>query len=123
MFYVDENQNIHLSRGDEMEFDVEFVDVNTGEKYIFQNGDKLTFTVAKNLRKNYVFQLSKYIAGPTESVNFDITDTLWLNECAYVQELEYDVILNDKFSVICYDEYGAKKLFLYPRTYEEGSEM
>ena len=123
MFKIDDKQNIHLSRGDEMNFDVEFVDVETGEKYIFQNGDKLTFTVAKNLRKNYVFQLSKYIAGPTEKVNFAITDTLWLNECAYVQELEYDVILNDKFSVICYDLEGAKKLFLYPRTYDEGSEM
>ena len=123
MFIIDDKQNIHLSRGDEMNFDVEFVDFETGEKYVFQNGDKLTFTVAKNLRKNYVFQLSKYIAGPTESVNFEITDTLWLNECAYVQELEYDVILNDKFSVICYDMQGAKKLFLYPRTYEEGSEI
>lgn len=122
MFKIDDKQNIHLSRGDEMNFDVEFVDVETGEKYIFQNGDKLTFTVAKNLRKNYVFQLSKYIAGPTESVNFNITDTLWLNECAYIQELEYDIILNDKFSVICYDLEGAKKLFLYPRTYEGGVE-
>lgn len=120
MFRIDEKQNIHLSRGDEMDFDVEFVDVETGENYVFQNGDKLAFTVAKNLRKNYITQVTKYIAGPTEKVNFKITDTLWLNECSNVQELEYDVILNDKFSVICYDMQGAKKLFLYPRTYEEG---
>lgn len=106
-----------------MDFDVEFVDVDTGEKYIFQNGDKLTFTVARNLRKNYITQVTKYIAGPTESVNFKISETLWLNECVDVQVLEYDVILNDKFSVICYDLEGAKKLFLYPRTYEEGSEI
>ena len=53
MFIIDEKQNIHLSRGDEMNFDVEFVDVETGQKYVFQSGDKLTFTIAKNLRKNY----------------------------------------------------------------------
>lgn len=122
MFLIDDKQNIHVSRGDEMNFGVEFVDVETGEKYIFQNGDKLTFTVAKNLRKNYILQVTKYIEGPTESVNFNITNTLWLNECAHVQELEYDVILNDKLSVICYDMDGAKKLFLYPRTYEGGVE-
>lgn len=122
MFIIDENQNIHLSRGDEMDFDVEFVDVETGEKYVFQNGDKLTFTVAKNLRKDYVFQLTKYVEGPTETVNFNVPETLWLNECAYIQRLEYDVILNDKFSVICYDMEGAKKVFLYPRTYEGGAE-
>lgn len=120
MFRIDEKQNIHLSRGDEMEFDVEFVDVESGEKYVFQDGDKLTFTVSKNLRKNYIIQATKYIYEPSETAHFKITDTRWLNECAYVQELEYDVILNDKFSVICYDLEGAKKLFLYPRTYEEG---
>ena len=42
MFIIDEKQNIHLSRGDEMNFDVEFVDVETGQKYVFQSGDKLT---------------------------------------------------------------------------------
>jgi hypothetical protein len=122
MFIIDEKQNIHLSRGDVMDFNVEFVDVNTGEKYIFQSGDKLTFTVAKNLRKIYTYQVTKYIEGPTDTVNFNIDNTLWLNECADIQELEYDVILNDQYSVICYDLNGAKKLYLYPRTYEEGVE-
>ena len=117
MFIIEEKQNIHLSHGDEMNFDVEFVDVETGQKYVFQSGDKLTFTIAKNLRKNYIRQITKYIQGPTESVNFDIEDTLFLNETNTVQELEYDVVLNDKFSVICYDLDGPKKLFLYPRTY------
>ena len=119
MFIIDEKQNIHLSRGDKMNFDVEFVDVETGQKYVFQSGDKLTFTIAKNLRKNYIKQITKYIQGPTESVNFDIEDTLFLNETNTVQELEYDIVLNDKFSVICYDLDGPKKLSLYPRTYEQ----
>ncbi len=108
---------MHLSRGDRASFSVVFKDGDT--PYTFQVGDVLRFTVTKNFKTdNYVLQKEITITEETEKVNIELepNETLFGSKIAAPTEYQYDIVLNDMYSVICYDLNGAPKLILYPRS-------
>jgi hypothetical protein len=108
---------IHLSRGDRASFSVIFKDGDT--PYTFQVGDVLRFTVTKNFKtENYVLQKEITITAPTQKVNIELEpdETLFGGTIASPVKYQYDVVLNNMYSVICYDLNGAPELILYPRS-------
>lgn len=116
MFKIDGN-TFHLSRGDYASFDVKFKDGST--YYQFQPGDVLRFTVGRNFRsENYALQKEVTVTTATDTVNFVFTEdeTLFNGPIAKPVEYQYDLVLNDIYSVLCYNQSGPRRFILYPRS-------
>lgn len=138
MIAIDEDRTtLRLTRGDmtgnfnnNIAFCCPYIDENTGEEKLYTVGldDKITLVVYEKksytrkeiLRKNYTLRQLGYKYGSekpelplteADTKKFPLTNkpvTYW-----------YDIVLNDKYTVIGYDENGAKKLIVYPEAEEE----
>lgn len=116
MFRI-QGTTMHLSRGDRASFNVVFKDGET--PYIFQVGDILRFTVTKNFKtESYTLQKEITVTEETDKVVIELepNETLFGGTIATPTEYQYDIVLNDMYSVICYDTNGVPKLILYPRS-------
>lgn len=117
-----ENNTIKVNRGDELNL-ILTLKYSDGTSYTFQNGDKIVFSLynKKKMSGQAVVVKEINITQSSESVEIQLT-----SEQTKIGELIdkpieywYEIELNDKDTVVGYDEDGAKILMLYP----EGSKL
>lgn len=99
------------------------IDTLTMECYQFQEGDKITFNIYNKNGYDKTPLMSKeiFVAEICESVYFHLTekDTTFGKPVNKPTIFWYDITLNDKLTVICYDEEGAKEFIEYPAKGDE----
>lgn len=120
MFTIESDKTINVTRGDIMYFTVSAKDKETGEKYIFQAGDIVRFTVyGKKDATNVVLQKDFIVSTPSEEVEIflDESDTKIGEPINKATVYWYEVELNPDVkpqTIIGFDEDGAKIFTLYP---------
>lgn len=112
----DENENIHINRGDRLLF--EYSINNDGTDYVFQEGDFVTFAIyGKGKMNDLPFVYEKFIpeVGST-SIDIDIAkEKMRIGD--YINKPKdywYEIQLNDEITTHGYKKDGAKILTLYP---------
>lgn len=113
---------IKLNRGDVLEL-VLSLKVDGTTTYTFQAGDKIVFSIYNKGKLNEDAVLLKEVdaTGGSQTVTISLT-----NEETKLGELLnkpvtywYEIELNNEYTVLGYDDAGAKELILYP----EGSKV
>ena len=86
MLYIDEEQNIELTRGDTGLFTISLVN-NNGTPYVPQLGDSLRFAMSRSFGKEVI--LTKQI--PIETLTLEIlpSDTSSLDFGKYVYDIQF----------------------------------
>lgn len=113
---------IKINRGDILNLTLS-VKYDNGENYTFQNGDKVVFSIynKNELDKNAVvlkeFNISEECQSITISLSSEETKIGGLINKPI--DYWYEVELNNQYTIIGYDEDGAKVLQLFP----EGSKI
>lgn len=117
-----EGTTIKLNRGDSLSLNLS-ITLEDNSNYTFKVGDTIVFSVYNKGKMNEDAVLLKEInvLEQSESVSISLT-----NEETKIGELMnkpleywYEVELNNQYTVIGYDDTGAKLLILYP----EGSKI
>ena len=112
---------IMLNRGDVLNLTLSLTDGS--EPYTFQIGDEIIFSIYNKNGLNNEPVLTKLIEVNESSDT--LTISLTSEETKIGEYLNkpidywYEVELNGKYTVIGYDENGAKILRLYPEGYQE----
>lgn len=115
------NSMIEVNRGDELSLSLS-LQQDSGT-YTFVSGDKIVFSLYNKGKMNEKAVLIKEVVatGGETSLNISLT-----NEETKIGDLInkpveywYEIELNDRYTVVGYDEEGAKILMLYP----EGSKI
>lgn len=122
MFKIDEELNIHCTRGDAATFSIAATVDNI--PYIFRAGDVVRFTVVE--KKDYskvVLHKSVTVAEENELVEISLTgeETRIGDTISKPADYAYEVELNPEThpqTIIGYDEKGAKIFKLYPESEE-----
>lgn len=97
MFNISLNGEIRLTRGDSAEFEINVVYEN-GERYILNQGDKLTFTIKKKTTdKNSLISKKADITG---FVKIEPKDTEGFNFGVYKYDVELTTEKGDVYTVI-----------------------
>ena len=86
MLYIDEDQNITLTRGDTGFFTINLLDLN-GEVYTPQDGDRLRFALGKSWGKDTIF--TKEIPLDTCVLEIEPSDTKELDFKKYKYDIEF----------------------------------
>ena len=86
MLYIDDKQNIQLTRGDTGFFTISLVNSN-GEAYTPQAGDTLRFAMSKSYGGDTL--ILKTIPTDTLTLEIEPTDTSTLNFGKYVYDIEF----------------------------------
>lgn len=117
-----EGTTIMLNRGDVLNLTLTLTN-SDGSNYTFQNNDKIVFSVYNKgkMTSDAVLLKEITVVGESESVTINLTseETKIGNLINQPVEYWYEIELNDQYTVIGYDEDGAKILMLYP----EGSKI
>lgn len=113
---------IKLNRGDVLNLTLT-LKTSDGSDYTFQANDKIVFSVYnKGKMTNDAVLLKEITVGePSESVTINLSsqETKIGDLINKPVEYWYEVELNNQYTVIGYDDTGAKILLLYP----EGSKL
>lgn len=120
MLIIDnKTKTITFNRGDEVDFIFHGFISENEEKYKFVAGDKITFKIYnKNkyneeplLIKNFIIE-----AEETEDVEISLTkaDTKFCQITNKPQTFNYEVILNNKYTMLGYDNSGNKSIVVNP---------
>ena len=117
-----EGTTIKLNRGDSLSLNLS-ITLEDNSNYTFKVGDTIVFSVYNKGKMNEDAVLLKEINVLEQSESLSISLT---NEETKIGELInkpleywYEVELNNQYTVIGYDDKGAKLLILYP----EGSKI
>lgn len=115
MFKI-ENNKIHLTRGDKATIGLSL------ENYTFQQGDYIEFRVynRKSLDKMPIMNITIEIAEETQEVDIVLSpeDTKIGEALNVPMTYWYEIELNNEYTIIGYDEEGAKEFILYPEGVE-----
>lgn len=116
------NSIIEVNRGDELNLKLS-LKLDSGTTYTFEEGDKVIFSLYNKGKMNEKAILIKEVNATPNTTTLDISFT---NEETKIGEMTnkpveywYEIELNDRYTVIGYDDTGAKKFILYP----EGSQI
>lgn len=130
-----EDKTIHITRGDatsefnRLAFYFPYYDkeTETEKNYKFKPTDKISFVVFEKkgytkseiLRKEYTLADIGY-TEPVETIEIPLTveDTKKFPLTNKAQTYWYEVILNETTTILGYDDDGAKKVIIYPKTEE-----
>lgn len=116
------NTTIEVNRGDELNLNLS-LKLDSGEDYVFEQGDKVVFSLYEKGKMSDNAILIKEVDATPEETSLEIS--LTSNETKIGEminkpvEYWYEIELNDRYTVIGYDDKGAKKFILYP----EGSKI
>lgn len=116
------NSMIEVNRGDELSLSLSLKQ-DSGTTYTFVEGDKIVFSLYNKGRLNEKAIIVKEVnatAGQT-SITISLTsqETKIGDLINKPVEYWYEIELNDRYTVVGYDDEGAKKFILYP----EGSKI
>ena len=116
MFKIDSDKTIHLTRGDEanIKFSIEDYQFQTGDKIVFSITEKREPANVKLQKEILVNEFSDYII-----ITLTKDETKIDNLESKVKTYWYEISLNDKKTVIGYDEDGPKLFLLYPESGEK----
>ena len=132
----EDNQTLHLTKGDitgkyhrlAFHYPVYNFETKKEEDYVFQPSDKISFVVVekKGYTKPEVLRVEKTLAemGYTEptttpEIQLSEEDTKVFPLTNKSKTYWYDLILNDRTTMLGYDDEGAKRLIVYPEAEEE----
>lgn len=129
MIAIDEDNTIHLTRGDATGEDFNKLALQfplwDGEEetlYEFKPGDKLRLAVFDKKGYTRVPILEKEwtisTATTTPELTLTSTDTKKFELLNKKKTYWYDIILNDTTTLLGFDEDGAKKMIVYPESEE-----
>lgn len=124
MFAINEDKTIHLTRGDIANIEVTAKTEN-GEKYIYQEGDKIRIQVFKRKDCKEIVLTKEVAAVAGEcavTIYLDKEDTKIGEIISKPAKYWYEIELNPNTkpqTLIGYDEDGEKIFMLYP----EGSDV
>lgn len=108
---------IKLNRGDVLKIALS-IKLEDESNYTFQIGDRIIFSVYNKGKMSEEPVLTKEITIAEETqnaiINISNTETKIGELINKPVEYWYEVELNDQYTVIGYDEDGAKQLILYP---------
>ena len=113
---------IKVNRGDVLNLSLS-TELEDGTTYTFHNGDKIVFSIYEKgkMSDSAVVMKEINVLEETETVDIGLT-----SEETKIGDLInkpitywYEVELNDQYTIIGYDENGAKEFMLYP----EGSKI
>ena len=113
---------IKINRGDKLEFNLS---IQTDEEtpYTFQQGDKVVFSIYNKNKMNDKAVLLKEVEAIPNTTSLTISctsDETKIGDLINKQvEYWYEIELNNEYTIIGYDEEGAKKVILFP----EGSKV
>ena len=116
------NTTIEVNRGDELNLNLS-LKLDSGEDYVFEEGDKVVFSLYEKGKMSDNAILIKEVDATPEETSLEIS--LTSNETKIGEminkpvEYWYEIELNDRYTVIGYDDKGAKRFILYP----EGSKI
>lgn len=116
------NTTIEVNRGDELNLNLS-LKLDSGEDYTFEEGDKIVFSLYEKGKMSDNAILIKEVDATPDTTNLEIS--LTSNETKIGEminkpvEYWYEIELNDRYTVIGYDDKGAKRFILYP----EGSKI
>lgn len=116
------NTTIEVNRGDELNLNLS-LKLDSGEDYTFEEGDRIVFSLYEKGKMSDNAILIKEVDATPDTTNLEIS--LTSNETKIGEminkpvEYWYEIELNDRYTVIGYDDKGAKKFILYP----EGSKI
>lgn len=113
---------IKLNRGDTLNINLT-IKKEDGTDYSFEEGDKITFSIYNKGKLNEKALLLKEVQATPGTTSINIYCT---NEETKIGELVnkpidywYEIELNNEFTILGYDDEGAKLLKLFP----EGSKI
>lgn len=113
---------IRLNRGDELDLSLS-LETDSGTTYEFEQGDLIIFSLYNKGKMDDKALLIKEITATGGETSIDIsftsTETKIGNLINKPVEYWYEIELNNRYTVVGYDETGAKILMLYP----EGSQI
>lgn len=113
---------IKVNRGDILTLNLS-LKLNDGTPYTFQQNDKVVFSIyeAGKLSKEALILKEITVQSETQSLIISLTteETKIGGLVDYPKEYWYEIELNDQYTVIGYDDNGAKLFMLYP----EGSKL
>lgn len=116
------NTTIEVNRGDELNLNLS-LKLDSGADYTFEAGDKIVFSLYKKGKMSDNAILIKEVDATPDTTSLEIS--LTSNETKIGEminkpvEYWYEIELNDRYTVIGYDDKGAKRFILYP----EGSKI
>lgn len=132
MVAIDEDNTIHLTRGDKTTgtinrlafyFPIYNFETKSEENYKFKPEDKITFIIIEKkgytkyelLRKEYYLKDIGY-TEETEYPELPLTpeDTKVFELADKKKTYWYDLVLNDDITILGMDSDGAKKIIIYP---------
>lgn len=117
-----EGTTIKINRGDVLNFSLS-IEQENGTPYTFVNGDKIIFSVYNKNKMNDKAILLKEIEATPETTNIAISCTKEETSLGDLinkpVDYWYEIELNGEYTVLGYDDNGAKILTLYP----EGSKL
>lgn len=113
---------IEVTRGDNLNLTIT-LQLEDESNYEFQPGDTIRFAVYTKNRLNNSAVLEKEITVNTACESIDVSCTSEETKIGeYINkpvDYWYEVELNDEYTVLGYDETGAKIFRLYPEGYTE----
>ena len=121
MFIIEEDNTIHLTRGDIATIEISTIDEATGGDYTFKTGDVVRLTVVEKKRyDSVVLKKDVVVSGSTTVVDMMLgtNDTRFGEVINKPTEYYYEIELNPDTApqtIIGHDnEDGAKFFILYP---------
>lgn len=125
MLIIDnKTKTIFFNRGDEIDIILNGFVSEDGDKYKFKNGDKVTLKIynKKKYTQEEVFKKVFTVEQETENIEINLTkkDTEFCIIANKPLTFEYEIILNDKYTMLGYDSNGSKSLIVNPS--EKGGE-
>lgn len=117
MLVIDENQNIHINRGDSGVIHFSTTE-SDGSVHTFEIGDIIRFSV-KDKYSNPIPALRKdvIVSEETDTINIDLSknDTTIGSLIDRPKKYVYDIAINEDETVVGYNEESGPKYFvLYP---------
>lgn len=113
---------IKINRGDKLEFSLS-IQTDEGTQYTFQQGDKVVFSIYNKNKMNDKAVLLKEVEATPNTTSLTISCTSEETKIGDLinKQIEYwyEIELNNEYTILGYDEEGAKKLILFP----EGSKV
>ena len=111
------NKDILVSCGDFGQIELNAVDVNTNDRYMFNKNDKIEFRVSDFYRQKILIDKTIYVDEPTDTIVIELNgkDTDINEDTINPHDYVYDIVYNDVYSLVCFNDEIQPRFVVYPR--------